>query len=138
MSTSSNSILPLVARILLATTFIVPGLLKIPGYSMTVAYASMKGLPLASVSIVCAIVLEVLGGVALLIGFQTRIAAWVLFVYLIPTTLIFHNFWAIKVMEQQQDNMVHFLKNLAIMGGLLLLAAYGPGAYSLDERKAAA
>jgi putative oxidoreductase len=56
---------------------------------------------------------------------------------LIPTTLLFHNFWAMQGMEQQ-DNMIHFLKNLAIMGGLLILAAYGAGAFSIDARRSKA
>jgi len=135
MANSSNSIVTLIGRILMAMVFVIPGLLKISGYSMTVAYASSKGLPVTNVAIVCAIVVEILGGIAVLIGYQTRIAAWVLFLYLIPTTLIFHNFWAATGM-QQQDSLIHFLKNLAIMGGLLILAANGAGAYSLDQHKA--
>jgi putative oxidoreductase len=77
------------------------------------------------------------GGLAVLAGFKTRIAAWLLFLYLIPTTFVFHNFWTMQGMERQ-DGMVHFMKNLAIMGGLLLLAASGPGERSVDSRAARA
>jgi putative oxidoreductase len=136
MANSSSSI-PLFGRILMGLIFLISGLFKIMGYSQMVAFATSKGLPLASVGIACAIIVEVLGGLAVISGFKARIAAWVLFLYLIPTTLLFHNFWALKGMEQQ-DNMAHFMKNLAIMGGLLLLAAYGPGAYSVDAKKATA
>ncbi|HSY60047.1 MAG TPA: DoxX family protein, partial [Terriglobales bacterium] len=75
------------------------------------------------------------GGLAILAGFQTRVAAWVLFVYLIPVSLAFHNFWAMQGMAQQ-DNMIHFLKNISIMGGLLVLAANGAGGASVDASRA--
>ena len=137
MANSSNSAVPLVGRILMAAIFLISGFFKIMGYSQMVGYAAAKGLPLASVAIACAAGAELLGGIAILIGFKTRIAAWVLFLYLIPATLVFHSFWKLQGMEQQ-DSMIHFLKNLAIMGGLLILAANGPGAYSVDERSAKA
>lgn len=134
---NSSSGVPLLGRILMGAIFLISGFFKIMGYSQIVGFAASKGLPLASVAIAGAIIVEVLGGLAVISGFKTRITAWVLFVYMIPITLVFHNFWALKGMEQQ-DNMIHFLKNLAIMGGLLLLAAYGPGAYSVDAKKATA
>lgn len=134
---NSSSGVRLTGRILMGLIFLVSGFFKIMGYSQMVAFATAKGLPVASIGIACAIVVEVVGGLMLMSGFKTRIAAWILFLYLIPVTVLFHNFWALKGMEQQ-DNMVHFLKNLAIMGGLLLLAGTGPGAHSVDERKATA
>jgi putative oxidoreductase len=66
-------------------------------------------------------------------GFLTRIGALGLFVYLIPTTLLFHNFWALTDVAAQMQ-MVHFFKNLPIMGGLAMLVAHGPGRYSLDAK----
>ena len=74
------------------------------------------------------------GGLALLLGFHTRAAALLLFLYLIPTTLVFHNFWAYPP-EQQQLQMIMFLKNLAIMGGLGMLVSFGPGPLSLDAKE---
>jgi putative oxidoreductase len=133
MSNSSSSFTPLAGRILMSVLFLVSGFFKLGAYSQMVGYAASKGLPMAGVAIACAAVLELAGGLALLIGFQTRIAAWLLFLYLIPTTFYFHNFWAMQGMEQQ-DNMVHLLKNVAIMGGLVILAANGPGPYSIDSR----
>jgi putative oxidoreductase len=132
MANSSKSVVPLVGRILMAVIFLISGFFKIGGYSQMVGYATAKGLPLAGVAIACAAAAELLGGLAILIGFKARIAAWALFLYVIPVTLVFHNFWKMQGMEQQ-DSMVHFMKNLAIMGGLLILAANGPGAYSVDE-----
>jgi putative oxidoreductase len=137
MANSSDGITPLVGRFLVSVMFLVSGFFKVVGYSQMVGFAAAKGLPLASVSIACAAALELLGGLAILTGFQTRIAAWLLILYLVPVTLFFHNFWAMQGMEQQ-DNMIHFLKNLAIMGGLLILSAYGAGAFSIDARRSKA
>jgi putative oxidoreductase len=137
MANSSSSVVPLIGRILMSAVFLISGFFKVAGYSQVVGYAAAKGLPLAGVAIACAAAVELLGGIAILIGFKTRIVPWVLFLYLVPATVIFHNFWALHGMEQQ-DNMIHFMKNLAIMGGLLILAANGPGAYSVDERSARA
>jgi putative oxidoreductase len=137
MSDSSNSFTPLAGRILMSVVFLVSGFFKIGGYTQFVGYAASKGLPMASVAIACAAVLELAGGLAILVGFQTKIAAWLLFLYLIPTTFLFHNFWALQGAEQQ-NNMIHFLKNVAIMGGLVILAANGPGPYSVDHSRAKA
>ncbi len=136
MNDSSSSFTPLAGRILMSVLFLISGFFKIGGYSQMVAYSTAKGVPLASVAIACAAVLELAGGFAILIGFQTKVAAWILFLYLIPVTFLFHNFWALQGMEQQ-DNMVHFLKNVAIMGGLVILATYGAGPYSIDQSRAA-
>lgn len=134
MPDSSSSFTPLAGRILMSVVFLISRLFKVVGYSQTVGYAASKGLPLAGAAIACAAALELGGGLAILIGFQTRIAAWLLFLYLIPTTFIFHNFWAVQG-PQQQDAMIHFLKNVAIMGGLVILAANGAGSYSADHAR---
>jgi putative oxidoreductase len=135
MSDSSSSFTPLAGRILMSVMFLVSGFFKIGAYSQTVGYATAKGMPLASVAIACAAVVELVGGLAILVGFQTRIAAWLLFLYLIPVTFYFHNFWAMQGAEQQ-DNMIHLLKNVAIMGGLVILASNGAGPYSVDHSRA--
>ena len=137
MSDSSNSFTPLAGRILMSVMFLISGFFKIGAYSQTVAYSASKGLPMASVAIACAAVLELAGGLAILVGFQTKIAAWLLFLYLIPVTFLFHNFWAMQGAEQQQ-NMINFLKNVSIMGGLVILATNGAGAYSVDRSRAKA
>jgi putative oxidoreductase len=76
---------------------------------------------------------ELFGGLALLFGFLTRIGAIGLFVFLIPTTLYFHHFWNMTGPDAKAQ-MVNFMKNLAIMGGLLAIYAWGPGRYSIDGR----
>jgi putative oxidoreductase len=135
MSDSSNSFTPLAGRILMSVIFLISGFFKIGGYSQMVAFAASKGLPMAGIAIACAAALELAAGLGILIGFQTKIAAWLLFLYLIPTTLIFHNFWA-EQGAAQQEAMGHFLGNIAIMGGLLILAANGAGPYSVDHSRA--
>jgi putative oxidoreductase len=137
MSDSSSSFTPLAGRILMSVLFLISGFFKIGGYSQMVAYSSSKGLPMAGVAIACAAVIELAGGLAIIAGFQTKIAAWVLFLYLIPVTFFFHNFWAMQGAEQQQ-NMIDFLKNVSIMGGLVILASNGAGPYSVDHSRAKA
>jgi putative oxidoreductase len=135
MSSPSGSVTPLIGRILLSMVFLLSGLQKVGMYSMMVGYAAAMGLPMAKISIGVAAAIEILGGLAILTGFQTKLASWILFLFLIPTTLLFHNFWAMSGMEKM-DNTAHFLKNLAIMGGLLILGANGAGAYSVDSSQA--
>ena len=134
---SGTSVVPLVGRILMSIIFLGSGLTKVTMFSGMTQYVAAKHLPLPAVSLALAAAVEIFGGLAVLVGFRARIVAWLLFLYLIPTTVVFHNFWAMTGAEQM-DNQVHFLKNLAIMGGLLFLAAFGPGAFSIDNRKTAA
>jgi putative oxidoreductase len=93
-------------------------------------------MPMPEIAIALAAATEIICGLAVLIGLKTRAAAWLLFLYLIPTTLIFHNFWASSGAEHQEQ-MLNFVKNVTIMGGLLILAANGAGGYSLDRTRAA-
>ncbi len=126
----------LVGRLLLSFIFVLSGCSKIAGWNQSTAFIASKGIPIVNMMLASAVIVEVLGGLALLVGFRARIAAGVLFLFLIPTTVIFHNFWALQGMERM-DNMAHFLKNLAIMGGLLMVVAFGPGPLCLDARRRA-
>lgn len=124
----------LIGRILLATIFILAGFGKITGWEGTAGYMASRGMPAIPFFLTLAIIFELLGGLSLLLGFKTKIGALALFLFLVPTTLVFHNFWTYPE-AQQQIQMIMFLKNLAIMGGLLMLAAAGPGPLSLDGRR---
>jgi putative oxidoreductase len=137
MANGSESPVPLIGRILVSVIFISSGLMKVANFSMMTGYMTAKHLPLPAVALAIAAAVEVLGGLAVLVGYQARIAAWVLFLYLIPTTAVFHNFWAMSGPEQM-DNQIHFFKNVAIMGGLLFLASFGAGAYSIDNKRVSA
>src|SRR4051794_38412597 len=112
--------------------FILSGAMKFVGWEATATHMQQHGLPMVSVLLPIAATAELAGGLALLLGCLSRPAALGLILFLIPTTLVFHNFWAQSGMEAQ-NNMAHFLKNIAIMGGLLFVMAFGPGPLSIDE-----
>jgi putative oxidoreductase len=124
----------LAARVLIASLFLPAGLAKLAGFEGTVAYISSVGLPLAALGAVLAIVVEAGGGLALLAGFQTRWVALALAVFTVVAGLVFHPFWAVPL-DQVRVNQIMFFKNLSIAGGLLMLSAFGGGAYSVDAKR---
>lgn len=124
---------PLAGRILLALIFVVSGYNKFVGFEGTVGYIASKGMPLPQLAAIGAIAVELVGGILLVIGWQTRWAATVIFLFLIPTTLIFHPFWSVMVGKQMET--IQFMKNLCIMGGMLYVMAFGAGPFSLDNRR---
>jgi len=126
---------PLAGRILLALIFVISGYNKLVGFDGTVGYIASKGLPLPQLAAAAAIAIELIGGILLVIGWQTRWAATAIFLFLIPTTLIFHPFWAVAAGKQME--MIQFMKNLCIMGGMLYVMAFGAGPLSVDNRKRA-
>ena len=117
----------LAGRILLASIFLIAGLNKIGGYAGTQGYMESVGVPGGLLPLV--ILLEVGGALALIIGWQTRIAAWALAGFTLLAAILFHNDFG------NQIQMIMFLKNLSIAGGLLIVAANGAGAFSLDARR---
>ncbi|PBC07146.1 DoxX family protein [Mesorhizobium sp. WSM3859] len=126
---SNSSTTILLGRILLAVIFLLSGFGKLTAISGTAAYFGALGLPVPTVTAVLVGLIELLGGLAVLIGFQTRIVAWVLAIFTIATGLVAHTGWA------DQMQMIQFLKNLAITGGFVLLASSGAGAYSIDAKR---
>ena len=126
--------LTLLGRILLSLIFILSGFGKIADWSGTASSMSAKGMVAVPFFLTMAILFELGGGLSVLLGFKARWGALALICFLIPATLIFHNFWAFTGAEQRMQ-MINFLKNLAIMGGLLLLVLRGPGHPSIDGRR---
>lgn len=126
----------LVGRILLAALFIPAGISKISGFAGTAGYIASKGLPLPELGAAIAIAVEVLAGLAILFGLGTRVAALVLAVFTIAATYFFHNFWAMSA-DQAMMQQLMFMKNIAVVGGLLVLAAHGAGRFSVDAKRAA-
>ena len=122
----------LVGRALFALTFIVTGWQKITAFSGTVGFLASTGLPFPSLLTVASIVVELGGGLAVLFGWKTRWAALGFIVFVIVVTPIFHAFWS-EPPAQAMMQQVNFLKNVAILGGALLLLAFGPGRYSVDR-----
>ena len=129
-----QSPLALVGRVLLALMFVMAGFSKIAGFAGTVGYMQSKGLPAAQVLAALTIVLEIGGGLAIMLGLYTRWAALALAAFTLLATLIFHNFWAMPA-EQQMMQQLMFMKNLSVIGGLLVVAALGAGSASFDARR---
>jgi putative oxidoreductase len=133
MNPNVSNTAALVGRVLLATIFIVSGFGKISGYDGTAGYMAAKGLPMVNVLLPLTIAVELGGGLLLAVGLKARWAALVIFLFLIPVTFVFHAFWGVDPKEAAQQQ-INFLKNVAIMGGMLMVFAHGPGAYSVDKR----
>jgi putative oxidoreductase len=122
----------LLGRILLAAIFVISGYGKIGSFSTTAAYMATKGLPMPEVLLALTIFIELGGGLMILVGWRARLAALVIFLFLIPVTYLFHPFWLADA-ASVKNQMNQFLKNLAIMGGMLYVLANGPGALSLGR-----
>ena len=128
--------LSLAGRLLMAALFLPAGIGKITGFAGTVGYISSVGLPLPTVAAAGALVVEILGGAALIVGYQTRIAALVLALFTLVASFFFHNYWGVPA-EQAFVQQLLFFKNVAVVGGLFVLAAFGAGAWSLDAKRQA-
>ena len=133
-SANTQNTLSLLGRVLIALLFVPAGFGKIAGFAGLAGYIASKGVPLPEVCAAIAIAAELGLGLLILAGFQTRWAALGLAIFVAVITPIFHNFWAVpeaQVMMQQQS----FFKNFAIVGGLLILSAFGAGGFSLDAKR---
>jgi putative oxidoreductase len=124
----------LLGRLLLAWLFIPAGFSKIAGFAGVAGYIASKGVPLPEVCAAIAIAAELGLGILLLVGFQARWAALGLAIFVAVITPIFHNFWAMPEAQQMMQKQA-FWKNLAVVGGLLFVFAFGPGGWSVDGRK---
>ena len=134
MFSSLQNPLSLIGRALLALLFIPAGFSKIGGFAGTAGYIASKGVPFPELAAAAAVGIELGLGLLLLIGWQTRWAALGIAFFTVVITFIFHNFWAVpaeQVMAQQQS----FFKNIAVVGGLLMVAAWGAGAWSVDGNR---
>lgn len=134
MSQPIQNALNLAARLLFVVMFLPAGIGKLTGFSGTVGYIASVGLPLPSVGAVLALVVEIAGSLALLAGFGTRIAALALAVFTLVASFFFHAYWAAPA-DQAFVVQLLFFKNIAIVGGLLAIAANGAGGWSLDARR---
>jgi putative oxidoreductase len=133
-SDTMQDTLALIGRVLLAWLFVPAGWGKIAGFAGTVGYATSAGLPMPQVGVAIGLVIELIGGIMILVGFKTRWAALALALFTIVAAFFFHNYWAMPEAQQAMQK-INFDKNVAITGGLLLLAAFGPGRLSVDGRR---
>ena len=130
---SASKPLALVARILMASIFISAGFSKVFGFDGVTAYIASKGLPMPMIIAGLTVALEILGGLAIIVGFKVRIAGLLLGLFSILAAFIFHNFWAFPPEQVYLQNIM-FMKNLSMAGGLFLLTVFGAGGYSIDAR----
>lgn len=126
---TSTAAAALCARLLMSAVFLISGLSKLSNAEGTMAYIASAGLPFPEFSLGVAVLVEILGSVLLIVGYRTRLVAVLLAIFSIVAALAFH------YQFQDQNQFIHFLKNLAIAGGLLQVAAFGPGSLSVDGRR---
>jgi putative oxidoreductase len=122
-----NKYLPLIGRILIGAPFIMSGIGKLTSYAATTGYIASVGLPLAGLGWVIAVLMEAGGGTLLLLGYRMRLVAPLMALFTLATAIFFHHNFA------DQNQMIHFLKNIMLMGGLLNIAYFGAGPVSLDS-----
>jgi putative oxidoreductase len=126
----------LVGRILLASMFIISGAGKIGAFADTTVYMASAGLPaidsLLEILLILTVFVEIGGGAAIVLGWKTRSATALIFLFTMLVTLMFHRFWSVPPSEAMAQQLM-FMKNVSVMGGLMVLFAYGPGDYALDD-----
>jgi putative oxidoreductase len=129
---TSSSTLLLVSRVLLAGVFLVFGIRKLMAVAGTAGYFAKLGIPMADIVVWAVILIEIGGALLLIVGWQTRLVAWVLAGFVVLATIAAHRYWEFDG-AQYVPQLTSFMKNLAIVGGLLMVAASGPGRMSLDK-----
>ncbi|MFZ6654424.1 DoxX family protein [Undibacterium sp. TJN19] len=135
LKTAGPAYASLIARVLIALIFVASGASKITGFEQTVGYIASKGLPLPALGAIAAIVVELGGGLMVIVGWRARWAAAAMIAFTLAAAFIFHNFWGVPA-DAAQNQMIHFMKNISMAGGLLYVLIHGSGAYSLDGNKA--
>jgi len=116
---------------MLSVIFLMSGVMKLTHWAKTEETMASKGMVAVPIFLGIAILMELVGGLSVLVGFKARWGAIVLILFLIPVSLVMHNFWAYEG-QMMENQMQHFMKNMTIIGGLFTLAGAGAGAYSLD------
>lgn len=135
-STESSAVNPAVifaGRLLFSLIFIMTAAGHFSG--KMIGYAAAAGVPLASIAVPASGVIATLGGLSILLGYRARIGAWLLALFLVPVTVMMHNFWTVKDPMMAQIQMVMFMKNLALLGSAFLISQFGAGPWSLDARR---
>lgn len=124
----------LIARLLMASLFVIFGIRKILAFGFYAGYFAKLGFPAPEVMVVLALIVEVGGGLLLAIGWKTRWMAWALIVFTVIATFMAHRYWQFADAQQYNAQMINFWKNITIIGGLLMVTCFGPGPISIDKR----
>jgi len=125
---------PLLGRILVSILFLRSAIGKITGFSIVAAGMAKKGIPFSEVLLVGAIFCEIAGSLALILGWKARWGALLLIIFMIPVTLLYHDFWNLEA-AQYRNQLIHFMKNLTIFGALVFILGVGSGPLSLEKSK---
>jgi putative oxidoreductase len=123
----------LAGRVLFSFIFLIAGLFHFT--HQDIAYAAASGVPMPELLVPASGILAVAGGLSILLGYRARLGAWLLAIFLVPVTLTMHNFWAVKDPMMAQMQMAMFMKNLSMLGGVLLISQFGAGPWSLDAKR---
>jgi len=124
------AVVVLAGRLLYAAIFIVASLGHFS--KQEIGYAAQQGVPMAEWLVPVSGLIALAGGLSILVGYRARIGAWLLVLFLVPVTIMMHNFWAVKDPMTAQMQLAMFMKNLSILGGALIISYFGPGPLSLD------
>ncbi len=121
----------LAGRILYSAIF----LISAPGHftEKMILFAAGKGVPMAHLAVPLAGVISFLGALSVLLGYKAKVGAWLLVIFLVPVTLMIHNFWAISDPVQAQMQYINFMKNISMLGAALMIAHFGSGPLSVDR-----
>jgi putative oxidoreductase len=133
MNNTYHPLILLAGRLLIASVYLVAGVRKVMGFAGTVGYFTKLGFPAPEFVTVLAIIIEIGGGLLLVFGWKTRWAAWLIALFTLIAAFAAHRFWEIADPGQYGNQMNHFLKNMAIVGGLIFVATFGPGRASVDK-----
>lgn len=132
-----QGIVAVLGRLMLCTIFLLAALANdIPNFQRTAGFMASEGVPAPRVMLAGAIVFLIAGSLSIILGYKARIGAALLLVFLALATYFFHDFWTVSDPKLKQDQMIHFMKNLALMGAMLLIVANGTGPMSLDPARA--
>jgi putative oxidoreductase len=131
-SSALNGPIIFLGRLLFALIFVMAG----PRHFLreTIAFAGSQGVPLPSIAVPLSGAMALLGGLSVLIGYRAKLGAWLIVLFLAGVTPMLHNFWAVTDPMMHQIQMIMFMKNLAMLGGALLITQFGSGPWSLDAR----
>ena len=122
----------LLGRILFSLIFLTSGFNHFSSESIN--YASAQGVPIPSLLVPASGILAVLGALSIILGYKARLGAWMIVLFLIPVTLMMHNFWNITDPAMKQMQMAMFMKNISMLGAALLITYFGPGPLSIDNK----
>lgn len=126
---------PLIGRILFSFMFLLT--IKTHFSSGTIAYASSAGVPIANVLVPLSGIIAIAGALSIILGYKTKIGAWLIVLFLVPVTLMMHQFWTVTDPMAAQMQMVNFMKNISMVGGALMISYFGAGPISIDNNKIA-